>query len=239
MQRWMACADLHGDKQDKKAVTLFKKHAEQFDPKHRIFLGDIWDFRAWRRGAGEKEKRDRVQRDFKMGMEFLNWYRPTAITLGNHDVRMWDQVENDGPMADLCEEMIGKFKREMRRMGTRVLPYHKRSIYRLGRMKFAHGFYDSINGTRQMANAYGSIQIGHGHTIELVSSAADHPRAARMIGCLCQLDFKYNRAQVNSLRQRHGWSYGPLFDDGTYQAFQAEVIGNKVVVADKSSVISL
>jgi hypothetical protein len=53
-----------------------------------------------------------------------------------------------------------------------------------------------------------------------------------MIGCLCQLDFSYNRTHVGSLRQAHGWAYGVLLPNGNYHAFQAEVIGNEIVVAD-------
>lgn len=235
---WMFATDLHGDKQDGRAVRLFRAHVDDVGPSIRGFGGDVWDFRAWRVGASEKEKRDRVRRDFDAGMTFLKWYRPTFITLGNHDARLWDQVENDGPMADFCETLVDEFRDLCRANGTRVLPYDKRrGIFRVGRMKFAHGFFDGRCAAERMGQAYGSILFGHGHAIDVASTPADHRRAARMVGCLCRLDFPYNRKHVNSLRQAHGWAYGPLYPDGTYQAFQAEVIGGAVVVADGAKVI--
>lgn len=237
LKRWLACADLHGDKADKKAVDLLQQHVKEFKPQHRIFCGDIWDFRPWRRGADDLERREYVEDDFEAGMDFLTWFRPTAITLGNHDIRLWDVWENGGPMSEFCRGLIKRFEKLTRQLGTVVLPYDKRRIYRLGQMKFAHGFFSGPMAARQMAQAYGSIQFGHGHAIDVASTAADCVRAARMIGCLCRLDFSYNRAHVNALRQRHGWTYGYLFKNGLFQVFQAEVINQKIAVAQGIRVI--
>jgi hypothetical protein len=239
MKSWMHATDLHGDKQDQRAVRAFKKHADLIQPDLRIFGGDIWDFRAWRKGADDREKRERVRRDFDAGMEFLRWYEPTHITLGNHDVRLWDQVQNDGPLADYAEDLIAEFTVLMKKLGTVVLPYDKRrGILRIGRMKFAHGFFNGVNAARQMAQAFGSVMFGHGHAIDVASSPSDDRRAARMVGCLCQLDFQYNRAHVATLRQSHGWGYGVLFDNGDFHASQAELIHGKVVVAEGFKVLA-
>lgn len=239
MKRWSFVTDLHGDLQDRTAVKLCKAHLDSYGPDHRIFGGDLFDFTAWRRGASEADKRRRMRKDWEAGMDFIRWYQPTALLLGNHDVRMWDQVENDGPMADLCEEKIAELEEFCRKLQCRILPYCKRrGVYHLGRMKFAHGFFCGVSSARQMAHAYGSILFGHGHSIDVASTASDHRRAARMVGCLCRLDMVYNRAHVNALRQAHGWAYGPLMKDGTYQVFQAEVIFGKVVVAQDIDVLS-
>jgi len=90
METFVAAGDLHGDRQDAQAVSAFKKFVKEFDPKLRIFLGDIWDFRAIREGASKTEKFHSMEADFKAGMEFLEWYKPAVITLGNHDQRLWD-----------------------------------------------------------------------------------------------------------------------------------------------------
>jgi hypothetical protein len=238
-QDFMVCADIHGDKQDRKAVKLFFEHADLIRPKHRIIAGDVFDFRAWRKGAEESEKRERVRRDFKAGMEFIERFRPTAITLGNHDVRMWDQVENSGPMADLCEDMIERFEALTNKLGTKVLPYDAaKGIYRLGRMKVGHGFFSGVNSAQRMAQAYGSILFGHIHSIDVASSPSDERRAARCIGCLCQLRYTYNRAHVAALRQAHGWAYGSVYGDGRFHVAQSEIIGGRAVVSEGFKVLA-
>lgn len=238
MRSWMFGTDLHGDMQDKLAVRLFQAHCDKLAPDHRIFGGDLWDFRAWRDGADEVEKQDRVRADFDAGMEFIRWYQPQAITLGNHDIRMWDQVRKGGPMADLCEDLIAEFREYCRSIKCRVLPYDKRyGIYRLGKAKFAHGFYSGPNAARQMGTAYGTIQFGHVHSIDEQSCPAAEDRAGRSVGCLCKLNFTYNRAHVAALRQQHGWAYGPVFDNGTFHVFQARIIRGKAVVSTKLEVI--
>jgi hypothetical protein len=61
------------------------------DPSSAFFAGDLWDIPRVARRRGEAEKRaNRVKLDFDSGMEFFEWYRPEAITLGNHDIRLWD-----------------------------------------------------------------------------------------------------------------------------------------------------
>jgi hypothetical protein len=240
MVTWSFCADYHGDKHDKVACAIHRTFVEDFRPTIKVFGGDLWDFRAWRRGADEDEKRERVRTDFDAGMKFIEWYRPVAITLGNHDIRLWDQRDRqNGPMSDFAGELIGEFEALAAKLKIRVLPYCKRrGIYRVGKMKFAHGFFCGPNAARQMAQAFGSVQFGHGHTIDVASAASSDRRAARMVGALCQLDFPYNRATVNSLRHAHGWTYGPLLRSGNYQVFQAEVMGGKAVVAEGMKVIS-
>lgn len=236
---WCAATDLHGDMQDHRAVRAFKTFVEHYRPKRRFFLGDLWDFRAWRIGAGEDEKRERIKRDFAMGLEFFEWYRPEAITLGNHDIRLWDTAEGVGPMVDLAEQKIAEFLKVARKLKCRVLPYDKaKGILKVGRMKMAHGFFDGQNAARQMAQTFGSVLFGHGHAIDVASAPGSERRAGRMIGCLCKLRMTYNRRNVSALRQSHGWAYGPLFDNGMYQVFQAELIGEKIVIAEKIKVLS-
>jgi hypothetical protein len=234
LEPFMVCADLHGDKQCKRVADAALAFSDDFRARYRILAGDIWDFRAWRKGADDEEKRERVRLDFDAGIEFVERMRPTHITLGNHDVRLWDQRDRgNGPMSCYAGELIQKFEALTRKLGTKVLPYDKRrGVLRIGKLKVAHGFFDGTNAARQMAQAYGSILFGHGHSIDVASSPSDERRAARMIGCLCQLDFTYNRTHVGSLRQAHGWAYGVLLPNGNYQAFQAEVIGSEIVVAD-------
>lgn len=238
VRKFIHATDLHGDLQYGPAVRALKAHVEEFKPDVRIFGGDLWDFAAWRVGADEADRRRRVRKDFRAGMDFLKWFKPHFLTLGNHDVRLFDQVEHSGPMADFCQDLIEKFEALCKANRTRVLPYDKRrGVLKIGKAKFAHGFFDGITAARQMAATYGSVMFGHGHAIDVASVPGADRRAARMVGCLCQLNMKYNRRHVAALRQSHGWGYGYIFPDGSFQQFQAELIGGRVVVADSCRVI--
>jgi hypothetical protein len=237
-KKWVACADYHGDKHDRRAAALFREFVRFYRPSRRWFLGDLFDFRPWRVGADEEERRERIAEDFEAGIDFMAWYRPHVITLGNHDIRLWDTRDRGGPMADFADSLIKRFEKLAECLGVRVLPYDKRKgVHREGRLKMAHGFFDGTTAARQMAQSYGSILFGHGHAIDVATTPGPEPRAGRMIGCLCRLDFRYNRSHVATLRQRHGWAYGTLFKNGMYQAFQAEVIGQHAVVAERIKIL--
>lgn len=243
MESFVAATDLHGDRQDKTAVRGLLRFVGDFKPKQRLFLGDIFDFRAIRVGADKEEKMHSMQLDFDAGMEFLGQYRPTVITLGNHDQRLYDIVEKDGlkktgPLVDLANLFIGKFEKLAKKLGTVVLPYDKRKgVWKHGGLKFLHGF-DGLQPDN-MAAVYGNCLYGHGHAIESAPAPdSEEPKYARMIGCLCQLDLTYNRAQTKTLRQQHGWAYGAFLAQNRHEVMQARVQHGQVVYADHLRVIT-
>jgi hypothetical protein len=237
METFVAVGDLHGDRQDVQAVSAFKKFVKAFRPENRIFLGDIWDFRAIREGASKTEKFHSMEEDFRAGMKFLEWYKPTVITLGNHDQRLWDLVEKEGvkksgPLTDLAKRMVGEFDDLASGLRTIVLPYDKRrGIWKQNGLKFAHGFSAGKDAANEMARVYGNVIFGHGHSIDVASEPGDEPRVARMVGALCRLDMSYNRAQLSTLRQQHGWAYGAFMPNNRNEIFQAHVENGEVVFA--------
>ncbi len=242
MERFVAVSDLHGDRQDDAAVKAFKTMVDDFRPTVRIFMGDIWDLRAIRVGADKEEKMHSMKADFDAGMDFLTWFRPTAITLGNHDQRLWDLVEKDGlrktgPLVDYAEELVGKFENLARKLKTIVLPYDKRKgVYKYNGQKFTHGF-DGLDAAN-MAAIYGNVLYGHGHAIEMAPAPdSEDSRTARMVGCLCKLDLSYNRAQTKTLRQQHGWAYGAFLERNRTEIMQASVRHGQVVYADHLKLI--
>lgn len=239
---FVSATDLHGDRSDPKAVKLFKRFVEDFRPKLRIFMGDIWDFRAIREGASKAEKMHSMRADFYAGMKFLEWYEPHVITLGNHDARLFDLVRKDGvkksgPLTDLAIEFIQQFEKLTK--GVIVLPYDKRKgVWKHNGLKFTHGFSQGKDAATDMAKVYGNVLFGHIHTFD-VATEPDHekPRVAQSVGCLCQLNMTYNRAQTSTLRQQHGWAYGAFVGRG-HQVFQAKVEGGQVVYSDHLKVIT-
>lgn len=236
MNTFVAASDLHGDRQDGTAVAAFKRFVTDFKPRQRFFLGDIFDFRSLRGGANEEEKRHSMRADFHAGMDFLDWFRPSVITLGNHDQRLWDAVKKDGlarggPIADYAAELIERFEKATTRMKAKILPYDKRKgVYRVGGLSFTHGFSAGSKAATEMGKVYGNVLFGHGHAIDVATVPGVQPQTARMIGCLCQLDLAYNRSHLGTLRQQHGWAYG-VFTPSRNEVFQASVQDGEVVYA--------
>lgn len=236
METFSFASDLHGDRQQENVVKTFYRFVDDFRPKLRIFGGDIWDFRAIRAGADKEEKMHSMKTDFDSGIEFLQRYRPQVILLGNHDQRLWDLVSKDGlrktgPLVDYAEDLIEKFGKTAEKLDAKVLPYDKRKgVFNHRGLKFAHGFASGKGAAGEMARVYGSILFGHGHSIDEASEPGDEVRVARMVGCLCGLDLTYNRSQLGTLRQRHGWAYGAFLDRG-YEVLQAKVEKGQVVYA--------
>lgn len=243
MESFVAVSDYHGDRRDTTAAKLFDVFVADTRPKHRLFLGDLWDFRAIRIGASKEEKMHSLRLDFDAGMNFLKGYKPSVITLGNHDQRLFDLVEKDGlkktgPLVDLAKIFISEFEKLTKKLGTVVLPYDKRKgVWKQGGLKFVHGF-DGLDASN-MAAIYGNVLYGHGHAIESAPAPDDEAaRVARMIGCVCRLDMDFARAQTRTLRQQHGWAYGAFLGPTKHEVMQARVQHQQVVYADSLKIIS-
>lgn len=239
MQSFVSATDLHGDRRDLTAVRAFKKFVEDFQPKFRVFKGDLWDMRAIREGASKSEKLHSLERDYRAGMEFIEWYKPNVITLGNHDVRLYDLIMKDGvhksgPLTDLAKRYTGEFEALAKQMGTIVLPYDKRKgIYRRNGLGFAHGISSGKDAATEMARLYGDVLFGHIHAFDVATEPDQRgPRKAMSSGCLCQLDMTYNRSHGSTLRQQHGWLYGAFHGARGHTVFPAVFERGQVVYAE-------
>ena len=227
-KRFIVCADVHGDMQDKKAVAAFLKFNEMWGAKIRVFAGDLWDFRSMRKGAGDDEKRDSMAWDLAMGEDFLDAFRPTHFLRGNHDERLWDMAEHkDGIIGDFARKWSKELESKIRKLGCDMYPYDKRKgIVRIGHLKIIHGFATGVYAARKHGQIYGSCLFGHTHSIDEHAVEGIERRVARNIGCLCSLDMGYNRHQPGTLKWAHGWAYGVVNErTGDYRVFQAERVG--------------
>lgn len=230
-KRWMAVPDNHGDMQDHRAVKACLEFARYWKPDIRVHLGDCFDFRALRRNASDQESRDRLGDDIEAGCKFLRDYKPTHWLRGNHDERIYDAIKSDdGKLSGFAAYVATEIDDATR--GVQVLPYDKRrGVLKLGHLKFIHGYHSGLTAAKQAALVYGSVLMGHTHTIDHQPIPALEARMGRCIGCLCKLDHDYNRAHTASLRHAHGWAYGLLYPNGDYVVWQAAEIGGKFIVA--------
>lgn len=233
-QKFLAGFDYHGDKHDPEVETRFLEFDAAWKPTVRIFGGDLWDFRPIRRKASEDEKRDSMTADYDAGMEFLDEWQPNVFLRGNHDERLWDAKENGtGPLQDLAGKWIDEIDEKLKKMRCLMLPWDKRKgVYLYGHLRVIHGFFAGLYATKQHASVYGSVLHGHTHAIDEAAVPGLEKRVGRACGCLCQLDYEYNRGQPNSLRHAHGWAYGVVnLRTGDYIVWQAEDINGHWIVA--------
>lgn len=231
--KFIVASDVHGDKMDKPANKVLFDFIETFKPAIRIFGGDLWDFRAIRKGAGADEQRESMATDYIAGINWIKRFKPSFFLRGNHDERLWDLAgSNNGVLSDYAASGTVEISALLRSMKCPILPYHKREgVLRLGSLKILHGFHCGVHAARQTALVYGSALFGHTHVIDEHAIGGLERRVARNIGCLCKLDMEYNSRNPNTLRQAHGFAYGVLNDKtGAYHVWQAEEINGEWIL---------
>jgi hypothetical protein len=240
LERLIFATDLHGDMQEPPVVAKLMEFSALFKPHHRIFGGDLFDFRALRRGASADERRESMRSDVEAGLRFLKAWKPQVYLRGNHCERLWELAENGvGVESDYAQQGVRDIEAACAKIKCKVLPYHKRDgVYRMGHLKMLHGFYCGVYATRQHAMTYGACLHGHTHTIDEASAPGLERRTARGVGALCRLDMPYNSRQPNSLRQASGWAYGVTdTKTGNYWVQQAEEIDGIWVLPSEFKVL--
>ena len=223
--RWMFVSDSHGDMQDDTAVAAMFDFYKAWRPEVRIHGGDAFDFRPLRKKASDQELREGKCLDVQMGIEFLSKFRPTHFLRGNHDERLWDlHQSDDGQKREAALATAEQIMQALKRVGCEhVYPYHKRlGVCDIGKLRCVHGYSAGVQAARIHTQVYGAVLFGHVHRVEQYTVPALDRRIGRSCGCLCRLDFDYNRAMLNSLQQEHGFAYGTMDrTSGVYQFFQA------------------
>lgn len=226
-KRWVGGYDVHGLEQDAPTNKSFFKFVKNYNPHYRIAGGDIWDFKQLRKKADAYEKRDSMAQDVAMGQEWLEEFRPTQFLRGNHDERLWDlAMQSEGIVADYAKLGVKRLESLVHKLHCRMFPYDKRKgVFKLGSLKFIHGYLLGITAARRTAMIYGSVVMGHGHGIQSATVEGLEPRAGFMCGCLCKTDFSYNRALAGTLAHENGWCFGVVNErTGSFQYWQARRI---------------
>jgi hypothetical protein len=237
-KRFVICSDIHGDEQDAEAVASLHAFCDDFKPTVRVINGDLWDFRNLRKGASDDEKAHSLEDDWTAGVEWVRAYfdggKENHFLRGNHDERLYRLADSaTGLQRDYARDGIKRIARVMHQAKARMLPYDSRlGVLKLGHLRVIHGYFAGIGSARRHAIAYGNCLFGHTHATDSAPvESIDGPSEARGIGCCCKIDMGYNAHMVAKLRHDNAWCYGVLFDDGTYQLFQAKKIGGSFYAA--------
>jgi len=219
MKKFIFATDLHGDMQDPDTVSALYEFTKLYKPDVRIFGGDLFDFRNFRKGASPEEREMSLRGDIEMGFEFLKNFKPHVFLRGNHDERLWDSAKNGkGVLKDWCDLAVSQIEKKVKALKCKMLPYDKRrGIFELEKLRFVHGFNAGVYATRVTALVYapegGAVIHGHNHAFSNSTISKVHRTEGIGVGALASLDMDYNRSHVSGLSHGNGWCYGYVDGD--------------------------
>ena len=240
--KFVAAGDVHGDEQDPttiKALLAFTKEYLGKDGGLVVCLGDLWDFRAIRRGADDTDQASSLQQDWDAGEEFIREFfkfgDERIFLRGNHDERIYDMSTNvrSGVARDYALDGCANIEQIMKDTRGKMYPYDSTNgIYKQGSLTFVHGYGASLHGAKQHADAYGAgaVLFGHTHAIDYYKSVSIDSREAYNIGCCCGITPSYTRNQMRRLRWQNGWAFGLIHEGGGHDVFQARRRNGKFIV---------
>lgn len=225
-RKFVIVSDIHGIEQDERATKAAIGFTKEFAPDIRVIAGDLWDFAAIRNGASPEERAISMADDYEAGASFAKQFftskAENVLMLGNHDVRVWDLCgSTDAVRADLGMRMREDIVGLTRKLNAKLLPYDSRhGVFELGYLRVVHGYHTGASACAAHSRIYGNVVFGHVHSVESFQTPGLKQQEARAIGCLCKLDMEYANRKTGKLRWAHGFAYGWVFDDGTYQINQ-------------------
>ena len=241
MIKFVAVGDNHGDMIDTDIAKEFYKFLRWWDADHIIHLGDNFDFRSIRRGAGRKEEDESLVQDIKAGKEFISRVQPTAFLAGNHDDRL-DQIINgssNGMLRDYCFDLQQDINNHLKKNGCKkIYPYHaEKGVHTLGMIKFVHGYSCGVRAVEEhaihYADATGALIMGHLHSIQQTNSRRHLGAVGFSGGCLCQKGaMDYAKARLATSKWGSGWTYG-IVQGKDWKVWQAHKVGKQFIYSVK------
>jgi predicted phosphodiesterase len=204
-------ADTHGDLVCPDAVKVVKRFIDSWQPKIRVHLGDVWDFRAIRRGASPEERMKGISYDYNCGFEFLEWYQPHFLTLGNHDHRLWRAATetSQGVLADLCSVKAQETEDRLRKLKIKWVPWKVTERLKIGNLSLIHGFHSSMHPAKAHHEKYGSSIFGHVHSPSDYEARHIDGGSSHAVGTLAKIDkMSYADSFTAKLGWRNGFAYG-------------------------------
>ena len=237
MKRFLAFGDTHGDIVDEDALDALVRFKKHYRPHLTIHLGDLFDYRALRKGISQNESDayDGLRADTLKGYECLETTKPDVLLLGTHDYRIYRVASEhpNGIVREAAENGIAGIEKACKRVKCQIIPYNVMTgIYTVGTLNFIHGYSANLRAVAEHANHYGngpdsSVVMGHLHRVEQ-STGKRHGRAhGYSAGCLCNFEqMTYASHRMATSMWQVGWSFG-VYDDKHHQVWLATKTGDK------------
>lgn len=217
----MAIGCSHGrfiDPVARAAVIDFRK---QYSPHVCIHLGDFIDTASFRAGAaGTGDESEDIDDDLMHGLSFLQELRPTHLTLGNHDWRLWKfQNAHNAHVRKAARDCIASIEKTCKQIHCKIYPYlgvwsftDSRAVLEFGNHRFAHGSFHGENATRDYAEKYGNVVHAHTHRPAVATGRRGESAIALCPGALMmpsQAEYAISRAATLA------WSCGIITGEFT------------------------
>lgn len=202
----------HGHLANKTFTDAILGFAERFKPKHRIHLGDAFDFTAFRSGAkGTKDEAEPVDCDLSQGRELLKRFRPTVFCIGNHEDRAYNLVKHHNEMVRLAaQSVIDDIEEPLKHCKARIIPYtvHGCGWYELGGFKWGHGHLFAENYLRDTAETWGNTVVAHAHRPGIARARTSEDAVCYGVGTACDIQ---KMGYAKGRRATLAWAPGMVF----------------------------
>lgn len=236
--RWVFTPDSHGHYIDWDAAEAVMEAIRLYKPHHIIHGGDWLDLGALREKATPAERGESIIEDIEDGKKWINMLKPTVITLGNHDDRIYQYL---GKMANQAEEnnekgrtrrssssleeigarhVVDSINAMFRKHKTRVIPFGKGKGFNLGGvtqggktiggMNFTHGTAHGDGACKTMCHLFlGSVMFGDVHTDDSYRAPNILGSISQSVGSLCRdEDMDYQRRNNRYIKHTRNFAIG-------------------------------
>ena len=202
----------HGHLSNKKFTNSILGFTERFKPKHRIHLGDAFDFTAFRSGAkGTKDEAEPVDCDLNGGRELLKRFRPTVFCVGNHEDRAYKLSSHHNEIIRLAaKSVVQDIEEPLIACKAIIIPYtvHSNGWYKLGGFSWGHGHLFAENYLRDTAEAWGNTVVAHAHRAGIAKGRRSDNPTCYGVGTSCDIQ---KMSYAKGRRATLAWSYGMVF----------------------------
>tara|TARA_R110000868_G_scaffold84282_1_gene237649 strand:+ start:677 stop:1414 length:738 start_codon:yes stop_codon:yes gene_type:complete len=203
----------HGDLVCPDAVSVLKQFLAEWKPKHRIHLGDLWDFRGLRGGANPEERAEDIRYDYNCGIELLDFYKPQILTLGNHDHRIWRVAKetSNGVLADLMAKFCDDAETDLRKRRIKWSPWgvEQGIQFPIGNIWLNHGYSSTMYPAKKAFEEFGDSASAHVHKPSRYEARHKKGGKAFTVGTMADIKkMSYANGYPAKLGWRNSFEYG-------------------------------
>lgn len=209
-KKFIAIGCNHGYWADPTALEAVLKFTRSWKPDTRIHLGDYLDTTSFRSGAGAKDHQGEIMNDLKVGIDFLKAFEPTILFNGNHDIRIWESLnDHNAQRKYAAQEITKQVQQAISKKTDFEIDYDiRKSIRVLGDTAFLHGFMYSENAIKDHASHFGKCVIAHLHKVASVPASRVDSPVGYCVGYLGdgdKFDYAIRRRAVSQWSQGFAW----------------------------------
>lgn len=208
-KKFMAVGCNHGYWADPSALAGVLEFKAKYKPHTRIHLGDYMDTTSFRTGAGTKDHAGEIVEDLSVGIKFLNDYEPTLLFNGNHDIRIWESLDDvNAHRRFAAQELVKRITKTIGKIDFEQDYDIRHSVRRIGDTIFTHGFMYNDQGIRDHATHFGKCVIAHLHKVAAVPASRFDGPVGYCVGYLgdgTKFDYAARRKAVSQWSQGFAW----------------------------------